>query len=130
MKHPSPQVSKVSAVVVLVLLACAAGIAVLYCHSAQQADGTVGTTTGGWDDAMHYSSGTVISCDQEHHTVTVHIDTDSSGFDAGSRPIFSFKDTVDLSWVQAGDRVTVFHWSPYEDPTIHVPARSISPSDE
>ena len=84
MKHPSPQVSKVSAVVVLVLLACAAGIAVLYCHAAQQADVAVGTT-GGWADAMHYSSGTVISCDQEHHTVTVHIDTDSSGFDAGTR---------------------------------------------
>ncbi|MCI7775199.1 MAG: hypothetical protein MSH55_05390 [Enorma sp.] len=129
MKHPSPQVSKVSAVVVLVLLACAAGIAVLYCHAAQQADVAV-ETTGGWTDAMHYSSGTVISCDQEHHTVTVHIDTDSSGFDAGSRPVFSFKDTVDLSWVQAGDRVTVFHWSPYEDPTIPVPARSISQSDE
>lgn len=129
MKHPSPQVSKVSAVVVLVLLACAAGIAVLYCHAAQQADVAVGTT-GGWADAMHYSSGTVISCDQEHHTVTVHIDTDSSGFDAGSRPVFSFKDTVDLSWVQAGDRVTVFHWPPYEDPTIPVPARSISRSDE
>ncbi len=129
MKHPSPQVSKVSAVVVLVLLACAAGIAVLYCHSAQQADVAVGTT-GGWADAMHYSSGTVISCDQEHHTVTVHIDTDSSGFDAGSRPVFSFKDTVDLSWVQTGDRVTIFHWSPYEDPTIPVPARSISRLDE
>lgn len=129
MKHPSPQVSKVSAVVVLVLLACAAGISVLYCHSAQQADVAVGTT-GGWADAMHYSSGTVISCDQEHHTVTVHIDTDSSGFDAGGRPVFSFKDTVDLSWVQTGDCVTVFHWSPYEDPTIPVPARSISRSDE
>lgn len=129
MKRSSPQVSKVSAVVVLVLLACAAGISVLYCHSAQQADVAVGTT-GGWADAMHYSSGTVISCDREHHTVTVHIDTDSSGFDAGDRPVFSFKDTVDLSWVQTGDCVTVFHWSPYEDPTIPVPARSISRSDE
>lgn len=129
MKHPSPRVSKVSAVAVLALLACAAGIAVLYCHAAQQANVAVGTT-GGWDDAMHYSSGTVISCDQEHHTVTVHIDTDSSGFDAGSRPVFSLKDTVDLSWVQTGDCITVFHWSPYEDPTIPVPARSISPSDE
>ena len=47
MKHPSPQVSKVAAVVVFVLLACAAGIAVLYCHSAQQADVAVGTTGAG-----------------------------------------------------------------------------------
>lgn len=116
-------------VVLCVLAVCAAGIIVLCCHSVRETEDAMGTT-GGWDDAMHYSSGTVVSCDQEHHTVTVHIDTDSSGFDAGDRPVFSFKDTVDLSWVQTGDCVTVFHWSPYEDPTIPVPARSISRSDE
>ena len=53
MKHPSPQVSKVSAAVIaLVLLACAAGIAVLYCHSVQQADVAVGTTAHIFSDCM------------------------------------------------------------------------------